>query len=144
MKENSLMTLLNLLTAFKDSAYKEANVNQVILYDLLELNTRPDINYSCVVIIPDNSLVNEDLITRQFTIYYIDRLTDAQNQEFIQSVGEQILQSLVTRVVDENNIELNTYSINFFKHKFIDDCAGCYAQVSIVTPKETICEIDYE
>lgn len=144
MKEDTLMTLLNLINAFKDSAYKEANVNQVILYDLLELNAHPDIDYSCVVVIPDNSLVNEDLVTRQFTIYYIDRLTDTANQEYIHSVGEQVLESLITRVAEAFDIQLAPYSINFFKHKFIDDCAGCYAQVSIATPKETICEIDYE
>lgn len=135
------MTLLELINAFKESAYEEANVNTVILYDLLELNAHPDIDYSCVVIIPDNSLVNENLVTRQFTIYYIDRLTD--NEEYIHSVGEQVLESLITRVVDEYELSINTYAINFFKHKFIDDCAGCYAQVSIITPKETVCEYDY-
>lgn len=138
------MTLLNLINAFKDSANKEANVNQVILYDLQELNAHPDIKYGCVVIIPDNSLINNDTTTRQFIIYYIDRLTDTPNQEYIHSVGEQILTSLVTRISDKYDCTVNNYTINYFKHKFIDDCAGCYANITVTTPKETICEIDYE
>lgn len=130
------MALLNTINQLKESAIQEANVNQVILYDLLELN-KPDTKYSVIVIIPNNSIVSEDLITRSFTIYYIDRLTDTANQEYIQSTGELILSSILER------IGIDSFTINYFKHKFLDDCAGCYANVNITDKKETLCEIAY-
>lgn len=130
------MTLLNTINQLKESATQEANVNQVILYDLLELN-KPDTQYSTIVIIPNNSIVSDDLVTRSFTIYYIDRLTDTANQEYIQSTGELVLTSMLNRV------GIDDFTINYFKHKFLDDCAGCYANVSITDKKETLCGIAY-
>lgn len=132
--------LKGILDKIRTICEKQPNVN-TITNSLVPFNTSSDIDYSGVTIIPNSSVVNGDTITHSIYIYYIDRLTDTSNEEYIYSVAETTLVNIVNSINEE--LDTNSYTINYFKHKFLDNCAGAYCLLSIVTPISS-CIIDYD
>lgn len=139
-------TYYQLIDALKKEASKEPNCNLQLYPDIYELNSRPDINYWVFAITPNIITADENTITANLNIFYVDRLDDTNNNHLsIQSSGIQALRNIIFRF-NHNNPELdiefpNQY--NCFYQKFADSCSGVYMNVSITFPSN-VCYIGEE
>lgn len=127
------MTLVEIINEIKRIADKQPNINYVGEGDIYSLNSLPNIDYSVFFITQNAHNQTENTITYNFNLYYVDRLTENQDNTLdIQSAGILMLGNIINTInelIDE--VEL-VYDIQFqpFTHKFADDCAGVYATCS--------------
>ena len=128
------MTLVEIVNEIKKIADAQPNINYVGEGDIYSLNSLPNIDYSVFFITQNAHNQGENTITYNFNLYYVDRLTENQDNTLdIQSAGILLLGNIINTInelVDE--VEL-IYDIQYqpFTHKFADDCAGVYATCSI-------------
>jgi hypothetical protein len=137
------MTLLYLTEALKDAAKAEKNVNYIGEGDIYSLNSLPDIDYSVVFLTQNNHSVNENFIDFGYTIFYVDRLTDNQDNKLkIQSDGIQHIINILNRFSYDEDVDV-MYPVSFqpFNQRFADECSGVYASIKIrVDQSNGICE----
>lgn len=138
------MTLRYTIQSLLECAREEDNVNFVGTGDIYTLNNLPDIDYGVFYITQNNTLQYENYTVFSFTLFYVDRLineNDDLNRLKIQSDGIQHLTNILNRFNYTEDIALS-YPLQFtsFAQRFADDCAGVFCSVQITADNLGICE----
>lgn len=141
------MTLKILIEKFKEAASKERNVNYVGVGDVYKLNELPDVDYSVVWLTESQHSITVDTSSYGFTVFYIDRQTDAvDNTLKVHSDGMIKIQNILNRLTElcDDEIEIQ-YPISFtpFNQRFADDCTGLFCSIKIDTDNDiSMCVFD--
>ena len=137
------MTLKTTIEKLRDIALKTHNVRSVIINDIYRENAFASIDYGVVAIIQNEHVVGDNIVTYNLTLVYVDRLAkDGSNELDIQSDGMLTLTNIINAFVgevDDASIE-GDVTFTAYNQRFVDDCAGVYADVAIsVTSNMGIC-----
>lgn len=139
------MTLKKLTDIILNVASTEKNVNYVGEGDVYSLNSIPDVDYSVFWLTLNNASVGENSISYSYTFFYIDRLSnedDDRNKLKIQSDGIQRITNIVNKLNYTEDVDIN-FPLQFtaFKQRFADDCAGVFCTVNVLVDNNLgICE----
>lgn len=138
------MTLLDTVRIIEASAMKLNTINMIVENDVFKLNGYTDARYGVFAFTQGQHRYHHDegLMELNFTLYYIDRLTDDhRNQLACQSTGISTLTTLIRRLqLSDLDITSNVL-YQPFNEKFEDDCAGVYCDVRIMIPIDIDCEV---
>ena len=133
------MTLYEVITDILNIAKQQPNINHTGEGDIYSLNSLPNIDYSVFWVTQTNHTQGENTVTYNLVLYYIDRLLpDASNRLQIQSQGMLVLNNIIN-IYNQMNPDIQIeYDINYttFTHRFTDDCAGVFANVTIISDNE--------
>lgn len=131
------MTLKEIIDTLIDVSLSKPNIRTARTGNVYELNSMPDVDYSCFYITQQGSEVYEHQIYHKLTLFYIDRLTDGfDNKLQIQSDGQRVITNIINTVIDMD-LEVN-YPLSFtsFNERFSDDCCGVFTTVTFITDNE--------
>lgn len=136
------MTLAEVIRVMRDAALDLPWVRTVIDNDVFRLNAKPDAEYGVFAYTQQqHSGEAEGNFHRfAFTMFYVDRLTEAGDNEIeVQSVGVQTLEAIIRKMAAEGVYPLD-YTMQTFTQRFLDECAGAFANVTFVVPLDTLCD----
>lgn len=140
------MTLREVVTILEGAAGREPAVRTIVPNDVFTLNTMQDARYGVFAWTQGQHRldISEGLQRFAFTVFYVDRLTDdGANRLMVQSTGVQVLGNIL-RAADAAGVETDgEVTFTTFNQRFLDDCAGVYAQVTLLVPADTTCENEY-
>lgn len=141
-----MSNLLNIVDRLKEIAESVPSVNTAKegnIYDIM--NGNREIQYGVFVITQGTHRASETSMYFNFNLFYIDRLVDdlESNRLQVQSAAIEILRNIINEYVDENDFDRTEISFEVFSEKWVDLCAGAYANVSIVVPIDD-CFVDYD
>ena len=128
------MNIVQILTRVSIYASQLKFVNTVYKGDIYEnLNGHPDTKYGVVNIDIPSVSVNENLQVMNIYLYYCDRLTQDNTNEYeIKSTAELVLTSIINYLSEIGDV-YDGYQINFFNQTFTDNLAGGYVQIQFET-----------
>lgn len=133
------MTLYEVITDILNIAKQQPNINHTGEGDIYSLNSLPNIDYSVFWVTQTNHTQGENTVSFNLILYYIDRLLpDASNRLQIQSQGMLALNNIIN-IYNQMNTDIQIeYDINYttFTHRFTDNCAGVFANVTITADAE--------
>lgn len=131
------MTLKEIIDTLIDVSLSKPNIRTARTGNVYELNSMPDVDYSCFYITQQGSEVYENQIYHKLTLFYIDRLTDGfDNKLQIQSDGQRVITNIINTVIDMD-LEVNfPLSFTSFNERFSDDCCGVFTTVTFITDNE--------
>jgi hypothetical protein len=131
------MRYIDLVNAIKDVSLKHYLVNEFAEGDIYEWLNSKQHKYPCVVLTTNNISTGEDVNTLNANLFYVDRLTDNDDNKLkIQSLGVTVLQQII------NKLDLSWDSTIYtpFTEKFADLCAGVYVTFNIEYEAESLCD----
>jgi len=140
------MNLLQTIRAIEKTAALQPAVRSVVRNDVFRLNACPVAKYGVFAWLQNEHATTEDsqLITYNFTFFYVDRLTAAKTNEIeIQSQGIETLENILRRL-PEFGLFPSSYSFRTFNERFSDECAGVFCNVSLETTKDGLCPEAYD
>lgn len=140
------MTLLEIIGLIKSTALMQPNVNSAVEGDIYNyLNSNPSIDYSVVFLTQQSHRESEGFMYYNFYIFYVDRLQSdlESNRALVQSTGMRVLSNIIRNVCDTLDIEVPDITYVPYSQKFVDECAGVYANVEFVVPIENVCGEEY-
>lgn len=126
------MTLLETIRTIERVAAAQPAVNMIVENDVFKLNACPDALYGVFAFVQGQHSgdISSDFISYNFTLFYVDRLTSAKdNQIEVQSTGVQVLDNII-RILQDEGIMANPYSFQPFNQRFNDECAGVFCNVT--------------
>lgn len=133
------MTLYEVITDILNIAKQQPNINHTGEGDIYSLNSLPNIDYSVFWVTQTNHTQGENTVSFNLILYYIDRLLpDDSNRLQIQSQGMLALNNIIN-IYNQMNTDIQIeYDINYttFTHRFTDNCAGVFANVTITADAE--------
>jgi hypothetical protein len=133
------MTLYEVITDILNIAKQQPNINHTGEGDVYLLNSLPNIDYSVFWVTQTNHTQGENTVSFNLILYYIDRLLpDDSNRLQIQSQGMLALNNIIN-IYNQMNTDIQIeYDINYttFTHRFTDNCAGVFANVTITADAE--------
>lgn len=131
------MTLYDIVTTLINIAKKQPNINYTGEGDIYILNSLPNIDYSVFYITQNNHTQREDTVNYNLTLFYIDRVNSNGNNVLqIQSTGMLALNNIINNFNNLYDVEVGDIDYTTFVHRFQDDCAGVYANVTITADAE--------
>lgn len=141
------MTLLNIVRGFEQIALTHPNIRTAkdgSIYDIM--NANPAVKYGAFVVTQNTHRQTEKLDYYGFTIFYCDRLVDNMdsNRLQIQSFGKQVLGNIIHSFCSAFDVEVPIINYTTWTQKFMDECAGVYAQFELEIPVDLICPEEYE
>lgn len=101
--------------------------------DVYEVNADQSVKYSSVVLTnQEHSFDNiNDKFQYNFILFYIDRLTDDENNRTdVHTAAVSALKAIV-RHLEDYDVIINDFKFNLFRERFNDSCAGAYASLSV-------------
>ena len=110
-------------------------VNDAFVGDVYTINGKEN-RFGCFVATPMTALKQDiGYIRYTYVLYYIDRLTKAEdNIDFVQSDAVTLLNGVID-FIGEQGIEVESgYEFTLFRQKFSDWCAGAYVSVNFLVP----------
>ena len=110
------------------------------------MNGNPHSKYGVFVISQNQHYRDEYFDHFNFNLFVIDRLVDdlESNRLQVQSIAKECLTNILLTFKEKfYGVTYNTIRFNVFTEKFVDLCAGAYAQVEIIIPANLICSDDY-
>lgn len=140
------MNLYQTIQAIEATASRQPNIRTIVRNDVFRLNAVPDVRYGVFAWLQNEHTTDADsqLITWNFTFFYVDRLTeDKGNEVQIQSVGIETLENILQSLADRG-IYPDTYSFRTFNQRFADECAGVFCNVQLQTSKDNLCGTDWQ
>jgi len=123
----------------------ERNVNTIIQGDVYTLDAQPDTKYCVFCISQNDHTESSDFIYFNFTLFYINRLTndESSNELLSQSTGMQVLRNIIRKTCTYLDIDVtNDLVYTNFEQQFADMCAGTYVTVEFQVPLD-LCFEDY-
>lgn len=129
------MTIYELNNVLTNLAISNYLVNDAFVGDVYTINGKEN-KFACFVATPMSAVKDSTgLIRYNYILYYIDRLTKAEdNIDFVQSDAVNLL-SGVLNYIEEQGIQVQPgYEFTLFRQKFSDWCAGAYVSVDIYVP----------
>ena len=139
------MTLYTLIDTLKRLALTIPNVRSTSEGDIYRtLNNNPSIQYDVVHIMQNTHQHLEYLDRYNLTIFFVSRLDDTleDNRLQCQSVGKEVLKTLITDFCNMYELDFPTYTVQVFTEKFVDLCAGCFVNLTFEIPADA-CADDY-
>lgn len=134
------MTYQGLTEVIRWASLEEPNVRYVGFDDVYRLNAMPSIDYCVVYAILNSVSSTIDGQTFRFTLYYIDRWDETEeNQSMIWSAGISALNNIVRKINEQTDGILWPITHRPFWQKFKDVCAGVMCDVDIVVPAAGYC-----
>lgn len=138
------MTLAETIRIIERVAKNQPSVNMIVRNDIFRLNTYADAKYGVFAWTQGQHIIGEDLQTFAFTFFYVDRLTENKGNEIeVQSVGVQTLDNIIKTLSDLGLFLDGEWTAQTFNQRFLDECAGVFANVRLQVPEGFICEIEY-
>ena len=137
------MTLLQLIHTIEAIAKNQPTINMIVQNDVFRMNSAPSLKYGVFAWTQgQHSGSVQGLNTFSFSFFYVDRLTeDLSNQIEIQSVGCTTIGNIL-RALEENDIEVGSYTMQTFNQRFTDECAGVFCNVTLsVAPSYGCAEV---
>lgn len=138
------MTLEQTIRIIEQVAKAQPAIKTVVENDVYRLNSLPDVKYGVFAFLQNqhSTDIDSDLITYNFTLFYVDRLTaDKGNQINVQSTGVAVLNNIIRTLADKFGIlATGGYSFQPFNQRFTDECAGVYTNVALQVEIDSICE----
>lgn len=139
------MTLLDLINTLDTVALNQPQIKQSVGGNIYNLNDDPDAMYG--VFARTQGRHRTDVLmgttTYNFTLFYVDRLTeDKNNVDEVQSVGVQVLQNILLRLIDKG-VGVQNAELQPFTQRFSDECAGIYCVVGLTVTNDTNCEQNF-
>lgn len=139
------MTLKETIMTIEAVALNQPSVNMVVRNDIFRLNATQDARYGVFGWTQQQHTeeMDTDIITYNFTFFYVDRLTeDKGNEVEIQSVGISTLSNII-RALQEKGIYADLWQYQTFNQRFHDECAGVYANVALQVNTNFVCEEEF-
>ena len=126
------MTLMQLIQIIEGVAMRQPNINMIVRNDVFRINSAPSLQYGVFAWTQGQHSGNtQGQNSFSFTFFYVDRLKeDLSNQIEVQSVGCDTLANIVRTLV-ENDIDVESYTLQTFNQRFTDDCAGVFCNVTL-------------
>lgn len=138
------MTLEQTIRIIEQVAKAQPAIKTIVENDIYRLNSLPDVKYGVFAFLQNqhSADIDSDLITYNFTLFYVDRLTaDKGNQINVQSTGVAVLNNIIRTLADKFGIlAMGGYSFQPFNQRFTDECAGVYTNVALQVEIDGICE----
>lgn len=138
------MTLEQTIRIIEQVAKAQPAIKTVVENDIYRLNSLPDVKYGVFAFLQNqhSADIDSDLITYNFTLFYVDRLTaDKGNKINVQSTGVAVLNNIIRTLADKFGIlATGGYSFQPFNQRFTDECAGVYTNVALQVEIDSICE----
>lgn len=137
------MTLYEIIKTIEKIAKNQPNINNIVeTGDIFDLSKDEfEQKYSAFCITQRDHVPQENFITYNFTLYYVDRLTfDRENKLFVQSTACEILTNIIKTIyktIDAVDIEFGT--ITTFTERFTAECAGAFINIGITTTYNSLC-----
>lgn len=105
-------------------------------YQDIDINSESNIRFASIVLVDGTHSDSGNLTTYNFEIIYADRLTtDRDNSLEIKSAGMDAVKEIINTLKGNYMVSLSTdNSINVFKQRFVDECAGIVMSFSITMP----------
>ena len=133
------MTLFEIVRKFENLALAAPNVRTAAdgnVYDAM--NDSPKLKYGVFFVSQDTHQEFEQMDRYGLTLFYIDRLDDTleDNRLQIQSIGKEILSTVIRDFCEEYDVDLPTMNYIPFTEKFKDLTAGIYVQITIEVYKD--------
>lgn len=135
------MTLLEYIRAVETAAMSQPSVNMIVRNDVFRLNACPDARYGVFAWTQGTHRETPDsgFIRYSLTLFYVDRLvSDKSNETEIQSTGISTLGNIIRTLADKG-IETSECTYQTFNQRFMDECAGVFANVEFTVPAGTMC-----
>lgn len=110
------------------------------------MNGNPHSKYGVFVISQNQHYRDEYFDHFNFNLFVIDRLIDDldSNRLQVQSIAKECITNILLTFKEKfYGVTYNTIRFNVFTEKFVDLCAGAYAQVEIIIPANLICSDNY-
>lgn len=138
------MTLAQLINIIEGVAMRQPSINMIVQNDVYRINSAPSLRYGVFAWTQgQHSGVVNGMVTYQFTLFYVDRLTEDQsNQIEIQSVGCEVLGNIL-KTLDDYDVDVQNYTLQTFNQKFTDECAGVFCNVSLSVLPTTLCSEEF-
>ena len=129
------MTLLEIVEQFQQIAENQHNINYVGEGDIYTLNSLPNIDYGVFYITQQKHSQDENVTKYNLTLFYVDRLlNDGKNKLAVQSTGITLLTNIINIFLNSNDVEIEgDVQLTTYKEKFVDDCAGAFAEITVIT-----------
>ena len=136
------MTLTELIHTMEVLAAGTPSIKSIVRNDIFRLNSLPDAKYAVFGWTQGqhSASVDSSLLVFNFTLFYIDRLTESQgNQLEIQSFGIQVLDNIIRSLYEQGITADTPYTFTTFNQRFQDECAGVYTNVALSVPVPGLC-----
>ena len=127
------MNLYDVLNKLNDIANKHKLISEYHNGDVYRIMNSAKNTYPVVVFTVDMLQNYEDYSTLNAYMYFIDRLTDDEDNKInIQTNGINTINDIINKLCEVNEISVQRpLQYTFFTEKFGDMCCGVYANVSI-------------
>lgn len=137
------MTYTQLQNKVKDICLNYPNVKTFGCGDIYLLNsTTPSYNVMWLTLVTRYDY--EMQTSYNINLFYVDRLKkDLSNEEIIISEGLEALETVIgTLKRDKNVLWSDSTRVDYtpFRERFSDECAGVYANFTVVTTQEELCQ----
>ena len=136
------MTLTEVIHTMEVLAGGIPSIKSIVRNDIFRLNSLPDAKYAVFGWTQGqhSASVDSSLFVYNFTLFYIDRLTESQrNQLEVQSVGIQVLDNIIRALYDQGITAEQPYTFTTFNQRFVDECAGVFTNVALSVPVSGLC-----
>jgi len=140
------MNLYQTIQAIEATASRQPNIRTIVRNDVFRLNAQPGVRYGVFAWLQNEHTTDADsqLITWNFTLFYVDRLTEDKGNEIqIQSVGMEVLDNIL-KTLPDFGLFPSIYSFRTFNQRFADECAGVFCNVQLEASKGTPCATLWE
>lgn len=141
------MTLKQTIKALCAIADEQPNIRTCLEGSIYEnLNANPSVKYDCFIVTQQKHRQTESYDNYHFILFYVSRLQDnlEQNRIQCQSIGKEVLGNIIRSFVETYDLDYPTVEYTVFTQRFADLCCGCFADVTLAIPVDTVCAEYYE
>lgn len=140
------MTLKNVVDIIKYVSMLQPNIRQFAEGSVYDINKNPSNKYCNIVLTQREHTETEQTYIFNFIIFYVDRLVDNMdsNRLQVQSAGISALSNIFRTLEQEYDFEFLNKTYTTYAERFLDECAGAYANVRIEVYKDVLCPELYE
>lgn len=135
------MTLLDIIRLIEHVAKAQPSISSIVENDVFRLNENPQARYGVFAFTQGihSAVEGEDMIRYNFTLFYVDRLTESRDNEIeVQSVGIQTLDNILL-VLQDYGVGVGTYTFQTFNQRFTDECSGTFCSVTLEVSRHWVC-----
>lgn len=134
------MTLWETITGIEAVAGSQPSVKTVVRNDVFRLNAMPNAKYGVFAWTQGQHILGTDIHSFAFTFFYVDRLTaDKANEVMVQSEGVEVIANVLRTLERMGVFPVADWTAQAFNQRFLDECAGVFANVRLEVPAGSIC-----
>lgn len=130
------MTLKEIIDVLNEISIEQPSIREYIKSgNIYDLNSERSAKFGvfCVTQGTHSANIVDGYSTYNLFLYYVDRLaSDNSNKIEIQSTGMEVLKNILRVFREDYDVEITTADFDVFTERFSEECAGCYATISII------------